>query len=90
MARDEGFRCRVKISATVITLNEEMNIAAALESLAWADEIIIVESGSTDRTAEIARGRAFRKHGHVRDAHCRAPNGSVVEGSDVENRRVVE
>ena len=55
MARDEGFRCRVKISATVITLNEEMNIAAALESLAWADEIIIVDSGSTDRTAEIAR-----------------------------------
>ncbi len=45
----------MKISATVITLNEEDNIAAALESLAWADEIIVVDSESTDRTVEIAR-----------------------------------
>ena len=45
----------MKISATVITLNEEHNIAAALESLSWADEIIVVDSESTDRTADIAR-----------------------------------
>jgi glycosyltransferase involved in cell wall biosynthesis len=45
----------MKISATIITLNEEENIAAALESLAWADEIIVVDSESTDRTVEIAR-----------------------------------
>ena len=45
----------MNISATVITLNEENNIAAALESLAWADEIIVVDSQSTDRTVEIAR-----------------------------------
>jgi glycosyltransferase involved in cell wall biosynthesis len=44
-----------KISATVITFNEEQNIAEALESLAWADEIIVVDSESTDRTVEIAR-----------------------------------
>jgi glycosyltransferase involved in cell wall biosynthesis len=44
----------MKISATIITLNEEENIAAALESLAWADEIIVVDSESTDRTVEIA------------------------------------
>lgn len=46
----------MKITATVITLNEEHNIAAALESLSWADEIIVVDSQSTDRTVEIARG----------------------------------
>ena len=46
---------RMKISATVITFNEEENIAAALESLSWADEIIVVDSESTDRTVEIAR-----------------------------------
>ncbi len=46
----------MKITATVITLNEEHNIAAALESLSWADEIIVVDSESTDRTVEIARG----------------------------------
>lgn len=46
----------MKITATVITLNEEHNIAAALESLAWADEIIVVDAESSDRTTEIARG----------------------------------
>lgn len=45
----------MKITATVITLNEEHNIAAALESLSWADEIIVVDSQSADRTVEIAR-----------------------------------
>ena len=45
----------MKISATVITFNEEHNIATALESLFWADEIIVVDSESTDRTVEIAR-----------------------------------
>jgi glycosyltransferase involved in cell wall biosynthesis len=44
----------MKISATVITLNEEANIRAACESLAWADEIIIVDSQSVDQTRQIA------------------------------------
>ena len=43
------------ISATVITFNEEANIAGALESLGWADEIVVVDSGSTDATPEICR-----------------------------------
>jgi len=46
----------VKISATIITLNEETNIAEAIESVGWADEIVVVDSGSTDRTREIAEG----------------------------------
>jgi glycosyltransferase involved in cell wall biosynthesis len=45
----------MKITAIVITFNEEANIARALASLAWADEIIVVDSESRDRTAEIAR-----------------------------------
>ncbi len=44
-----------KISACIITLNEAKDIRAACESVAWADEIIVVDSGSTDRTQEIAR-----------------------------------
>ena len=44
----------MKISATIITLNEEENIREACESLAWADEIVVVDSGSTDTTLEIA------------------------------------
>lgn len=39
----------------VITRNEAQNICACLESVAWADEIIVVDSGSTDDTAAIAR-----------------------------------
>jgi glycosyltransferase involved in cell wall biosynthesis len=45
----------MKITATVITFNEEHNIADALRSLEWADEVIVVDSESTDRTVEIAR-----------------------------------
>jgi glycosyltransferase involved in cell wall biosynthesis len=44
-----------KISAIVITLNEENNIAACLESLRWVDEIVVMDSGSRDKTQEIAR-----------------------------------
>jgi glycosyltransferase involved in cell wall biosynthesis len=43
-----------KISACIITLNEAEHIRAACESVAWTDEIIIIDSGSTDRTQEIA------------------------------------
>jgi len=45
----------VPVTATVITLNEAANIQAALESLSWADEIIVVDSESTDATVSIAR-----------------------------------
>ena len=44
----------MKITATIITLNEERNVARAIESLRCSDEILIVDSGSTDRTVELA------------------------------------
>jgi glycosyltransferase involved in cell wall biosynthesis len=50
------------ISATLITFNEEANIAGALESLVWADEIVVVDSGSTDATLEICRGYGAATH----------------------------
>lgn len=42
------------ISATIITFNEERNLPRAIESLRCCDEIVVVDSGSTDRTVEIA------------------------------------
>ena len=44
----------MKISATIVTLNEEHNVARALESLRCVDEVVVVDSGSTDRTREVA------------------------------------
>ena len=45
------------VSVTIITLNEAAHIGAAIDSVAWADEIIVVDSGSTDATAQIARAK---------------------------------
>ena len=45
----------VKITATLITLNEEENLPRALSSLGCCDDIVVVDSGSDDRTVEIAR-----------------------------------
>jgi glycosyltransferase involved in cell wall biosynthesis len=42
-----------KLTVTIITLNEERNIRRTLESVKWADEIIVFDSGSTDRTVSI-------------------------------------
>jgi glycosyltransferase involved in cell wall biosynthesis len=50
----------MKISATIITLNEESNIKAACESVAWADETVVVDSGSTDTTRQIAEACGAR------------------------------
>ncbi|MCP3959525.1 MAG: glycosyltransferase family 2 protein [bacterium] len=52
---DESIQ-RPGISVVVTTFNEEANIAACLESLLWCDEILVVDSHSTDRTPEIVQG----------------------------------
>jgi glycosyltransferase involved in cell wall biosynthesis len=44
-----------KLSVTVIVRNEAAEIGAALDSVRWADEIVVVDSGSTDDTVAIAR-----------------------------------
>jgi glycosyltransferase involved in cell wall biosynthesis len=49
-----------KLSVTIITLNEAEHIAAAIASVSWASEIIVVDADSTDETAAIARQHGAR------------------------------
>ena len=46
---------RETITAIIMTFNEEHNIQGCLESLGWVDELIVADTGSTDRTVELSR-----------------------------------
>lgn len=48
------------VSAVILTLNEEAVIERAVRSAAWADECLVVDSGSDDRTAELAEAAGAR------------------------------
>jgi glycosyltransferase involved in cell wall biosynthesis len=49
-----------RLTVTIITLNEAEHIAAAIDSASFADDILVVDSGSTDQTVDIARGKGVR------------------------------
>ncbi len=53
-----------RLAVIILTKNEEANIEGAMESAAFADEIVIIDSGSTDRTQELAEkhGAKFVSH----------------------------
>jgi glycosyltransferase involved in cell wall biosynthesis len=53
-----------RISVCIIAFNEEDNIRRCLRSLTWADEIVVVDSHSTDGTREIARQYTDKVHEH--------------------------
>jgi glycosyltransferase involved in cell wall biosynthesis len=50
----------VTISVLILTLNEETNIGACLDSVSWCDDIVVLDSLSTDRTRAIAQQRGAR------------------------------
>jgi len=64
----------MEISAVIITLNEERRLARALASLAVADEVLVVDCGSTDRTAEIAVQHGARVITHPWEGYARQKN----------------
>ena len=51
---------KMKISIVLITLNEESNISRCLNSVQWADEIVVYDSGSSDNTVTIAKNRGAK------------------------------
>ena len=70
-----------KVSAVIIAYNDEPNMRACLESVAWADEIIVVDSYSTDRTAAIANEFTSKVFQHVFHGFGRLRNESVAHAS---------
>ena len=55
----------MKLSVVIITRNEEAGIRRCLESVKWADEIVVLDSGSTDATVRICR--EYTQHVHETD-----------------------
>src|SRR5687768_18542611 len=51
---------RIPVSVLVLTLNEEINLQRCLDSVAWSDDIVVLDSFSTDRTVEIATAAGAR------------------------------
>jgi glycosyltransferase involved in cell wall biosynthesis len=48
------------ISVLILTFNEEINLAACIESCSWSDDVVVFDSFSSDRTGEIASGKKAR------------------------------
>src|SRR5579863_3173060 len=65
---------RNTLSVAMIAMNEEANLARTLESVKWADEIVIVDSGSKDRTLEIAQSYGAKTNYHVFEGHGEQKN----------------
>ncbi len=88
---------RRPVSCVLIAKNEGHRIAACLESLSWADEIVIVDSGSTDGTSAIARGytdRVFdipwRGFGPQKQAAVELASNDLVLNVDCDERVTTE
>lgn len=67
------------VSALIMTLNEERNLPACLEALAWCDDIVVLDSFSADRTVEIARAYGARVYQRAYDSEMAQRNFAVDE-----------
>jgi glycosyltransferase involved in cell wall biosynthesis len=67
------------LAVIVITKNEEENIEACLESVRWADEIVVVDGGSSDRTAELARSKGAKVFERKWDGYGAAKNFGLAQ-----------
>jgi len=72
---------RPKISAVVIAFNEERNIRECLETLRWADEVVVVDNASTDGTARISREFTSHVYWHEFTGFGRLRNESAAHAT---------
>ena len=68
----------MRVSVLVPTLDEEVNLPACLESVAWADEVFVLDSFSHDRTLEIARAHGAHVVQHAFESYSRQKNWALV------------
>ena len=68
-----------KISVAIITKNEEANIRDCLESVRWADDIVVVDSGSTDQTLKICGEFPIRVFGEEWKGFARQKNSAIAK-----------
>jgi glycosyltransferase involved in cell wall biosynthesis len=68
-----------ELSVAVIALNEEERIRACLESVGWADEIVVVDSGSSDKTVAIAREFTDRVLFHAWEGYGAQKNFALAQ-----------
>ncbi len=69
-----------KVSVLILTLNEEKNLARCLESVSWSDDVVVLDSYSTDQTLEIARrhgARVFQRKFDNWSAHQNWANENI-------------
>jgi glycosyltransferase involved in cell wall biosynthesis len=83
----------VTITAAVIAQDEERHLGACLRTLGWADEVLVLDGGSRDRTVEIARAagariahRPFDDFGHQRQAAIEMARGEWLLFVDADER----
>lgn len=55
----------IPVSVIIFTLNEELNLPACLDSVSWCDDVIVVDSFSTDATAKLCLDRGVRWFQHA-------------------------
>ena len=68
---------KVPVTLCVITRNEEDRIEACLESAPFVSEVVVLDSGSTDRTREIAAAAGARVDVHEFDGHVEQKNRAI-------------
>jgi glycosyltransferase involved in cell wall biosynthesis len=68
---------RKTLSVAMIAMNEEANLPRSLESVRWADEIIVVDSGSKDRTLDIAQSYGAKTSYHAFGGHGEQKNVAI-------------